>query len=284
MRWPIKINRKDDWEKVREQILRDDLTKEWFEKETIEQLFRVEIHYAEASEFGPGFFHNLKNNSFIIGKGGLLKTLPEAFSKAIPYTILTQALLGAGYFSLRGKDFPNSVGPKIQSVLQEHIEIVNGIKEASEGYVDHIYTKAFGRGSPLIHRVKEISEVAQKAYKEGEEIILKGRFPFLSPPLSVPVRSEAKLTVNLADLMNEYQTSRSVAVTHFYSMEKALREGRESIWRVANNLMTYQAANVDISPYALIRETYGPGRNFITRVEDFRLGMDDPRSYEIPLS
>ena len=42
--WSKWFNRTEDWEKIREQLLKDRLTNEWFEKETVEKLFDVKIN------------------------------------------------------------------------------------------------------------------------------------------------------------------------------------------------------------------------------------------------
>jgi hypothetical protein len=271
----------DDWEKIRKQLLKDRLTKEWFEKETIERLFDVKIRYASKSEFKSAFYHNLNDNSFVIGKEALLETVRGDFAKALPYTILTQTLLGVGYFSLRNKAFRDSVGPKIQSVLETHLKIANGIIEVSneEAYIDNLYVQAFGRGSPIIDDLQKIFKRIQKSCEEGEKTVLTEVSP---PPDSGHLT--IKVNVKLYNLMTKYETSRSVAVTHFYTKERASREGPNSVWQLANELMNHQVSDADLSPYLTTWKTYGPGKNFIQRVEDFRLGEDSPKSYSIPVS
>jgi len=276
----------DDWDRLREIILRDSFTGEWFERETLEKLFHVKIHYATRSEFKYAFFHNLDDSSIIIGKEVLLETVPGDYTKAIPYTILTQSLLGTAYFSLRGKAFRDAVGPKIQSVLQTHIRIANGLVEVhnEKEYIDHLYVDAFGRGSPLIDDLKEVFEEMQEGYEESEEIFSTEILPMLPPPPVGQAHVKVKVDINLGDLMTKYEGSRSVAVTHFYTQERASREGPESVWRLANELMDNQSSGIDLSPYFRVWETYGPDKNFIGRVEDFRLGEDTPESYTIPVT
>jgi len=249
---------------VRERILGDPLTKQWFEHKTLERLYEVEIIiFPRRTPMGTLIYEYPEKRCLI--REDVAEALPKEYSGVAIERILHQLLLGMGYFDLRNKNFYEILGSKLESLNEELRQIKSKFKLLIEEHLDQSCEKIFGRGNPIILDVKPL-------YKETTNLTKPTPFPL--QPGTMPEIPYVK------NLFFKYENERSVAVTYFFSEEKARREGRNSKWSLMKYSIFYTCLTygTDLCPYLLTWQRSKSGKDFIGRLEDFRLGEDSSSS------